>query len=457
MQKFFGLFVVFCVLCASSSNAKLFEAKSFELDNGMRVLLIENHKAPVIKHMLWYKNGASDDAKGKGGTAHLLEHLMFRGTKRFVEGRLDALFEKHGAQSNAFTSYDYTSYHQFADISKLELLMLLEADRMHNLLIDDKNFAKEREIVYQERRQQIESNPVSAFMEKMREKLWAEHPYSRPVIGSADEIKSLTKQDVEEYYARFYTPENAILVLSGDLDLPTAKTLAEKYYGKLEKRSGFVPAPAYEFSAEQTKQSFVFYDKKVKTPRIVQMFVVPSYNQNPKEALALEILAEYLGADKLSPVYKDLVEKRKIMAGISVSNGFSARGYDQFYIAGYPQNNVDAQKAADELSASVKNAINLIDEKNIAAAKKRILANLAFVEDNPSDAAYAAGAMAAGGMSLEDINSYDENIDNVKLEDVKSTALKLIDFYPQIVGVIMPEKSDETLPDEAAAKEGEND
>jgi len=433
----FAVFMIF----AEFVEAKLFEAESFFLDNGMQVVLIENHKAPLIKQMVWYRNGASDDRQTKGGTAHLLEHLMFRGTKHFAEGRLDEIFEKHGVQSNAFTSNDYTSYHQFADISKLEAMMLLEADRMHNLVISGKNFAKERDIVYQERRQQIESSPVYSFMEKLREKLWGKHPYSRPVIGSTDEIKSLEKQDVMDYYERFYTPQNAVLILAGDLDLPTAKKLAEKYYGKLKSRKNFIPAEKYEHTPQKTKQTFIYKDKKVKNLRIVMMFVVPSYNLNPKEAMELEILAEYLGADKISPVYKELVEERGILTGLSVSNGFSARGYDLFYVVAYPKDGTNTQVAAKQLEQSIRKSIEKMTDENTDAAKKRILANLVFIADNPSDAAYIAGEMISGGMSLKDVNNYDKNILNVETEDIKSMALKMLDKNPQILGILLPDEN----------------
>ena len=409
----------------------------FELKNGMKVILLEDHKAPIIKHMVWYKNGASDEKEGKGGVAHLLEHLMFRGTKNLSGEEAEELMEEHGVISNAFTSQDYTAYHQFSDISKLEMLMLIEADRMRNLKISNKDFSKERDVVFQERMQQIETKPVALFMENVRKKLWGEHPYSRPVSGTVEEIKSLTREDAKEYYDSFYTPENAILVLSGDLDLDTAKDLAEKYYGSIENSKIYKSPKVYEI-ANTGKQSLTEYDEKVKSPKVVYAFVAPSYNINPQKAIALEVLEEYLGADKISPFYKKVVEKSKIAAQIAVSNGFEARGYDTFHIVLHINPEVDIKDLEKETNRFLAEAIAELDEQKAEAAKKRILARLVYVADNPEDKATMVGAMAIGGMKLEDIISYDEQIRKVSYEDVKTAAEELINDAPSVFGLLLP-------------------
>ena len=200
-------------------------------------MVIPNHKAPIVKHMVWYKAGSADEPHGRGGTAHLLEHLMFRGTKKVKDGKFNDIVNRNGGESNAFTSLDYTAYHQFWDISRLELAMFLEADRMQNLRITPEAFAKERDIVYQERRQVVDNNPLSYFGESLRKLLWQNHPYGLSVGGTPEDIMAITQADVEDYYQRFYAPNNAILVLAGDIDVPTAKVLAEKYYGGVKARN----------------------------------------------------------------------------------------------------------------------------------------------------------------------------------------------------------------------------
>ena len=215
-------------------RADSFDIQDFYLKNGLQVVVLENHKAPIVKQMLFYKVGAADEKKGKGGIAHLLEHLMFRGTTKVKSTDFNKLSEKNGVESNAFTSQDVTAYHQLADISKLELLMLLEADRMQNLKLNEDDFVTERDIVFQERKQRVDNNPSAKFFEMVNNVLWQEHPYANPVTGYDDEIMGLSKDDALDFYNNFYVPNNALLVLAGDIDVITAKKLAEKYYGKLK-------------------------------------------------------------------------------------------------------------------------------------------------------------------------------------------------------------------------------
>ena len=431
-----------------SAKGKLFEASTFYLDNGMQVILIENHKSPIIKHMVWYKNGASDELYGNGGSAHLLEHLMFRGTKDFRENRFDEIMNENGVVSNAFTAQDYTAYHQFADVSKLELLMFLEADRMRNLNISDENFIKEREVVYQERQQEVETKPTAMFMEKLRRKLWGDHPYARPVSGTSKEIKSLQKQDVINYYERFYTPQNAVLVLSGDIDLDTAQDLAQKYYGAIENSMFYKKAPVYLLKNLGYSELKV-YDKKVQNARVVYVFAVPSYNLNKKSALVLDILEEYFGAEKSSPLYKELVENEKIAVGLGANNGFSARRYDTFSVSMVLSENSDeyAKEAAQKLKAAIKNALIQITPEQFEAAKKRILANLVYVSDNAQDAAYIVGSMVTAGMKVEDAVSYDEQIKAVTFMEFKTEVENALGYAPAVMGFLLPAENREELED----------
>lgn len=232
------VWAVFCcfALGVRSAGAKIFDMEEFRLDNGLQVIVIPNRKAPIVRQMVWYKVGSVDEALGKGGTAHLLEHLMFRGTKKVKNSDFNAIIARNGGESNAFTAQDFTAYYETTDVSRLELAMALEADRMENLDFSKKAFDKERDVVFQERMQVVENNPSSYFGESLRRVLWQQHPYSRPISGSPEEIKSISRADVMDFYRRYYAPNNAILVLSGDIEPKTAKLLAEKYFGKVKPR-----------------------------------------------------------------------------------------------------------------------------------------------------------------------------------------------------------------------------
>ena len=188
MSKYKFIFLLFLLFPLAVNAKGLFDAEEFYLANGMRVIVVPNHRVPVVKHMVWYKNGASDENIGKGGTAHLLEHLMFRGTKDVSGQKFNILMEENGAESNAFTGQDMTAYHQFLDVSRLELAMLLEADRMANLQFDKDAFIAERDIVFQERKQRVDNNPVGKFREILNRILWQQHPYSHPITGTDKEI-----------------------------------------------------------------------------------------------------------------------------------------------------------------------------------------------------------------------------------------------------------------------------
>ena len=202
LRIFSSLLIFMLVFAPFEGRARLFGAQSFVLDNGLEVVFIPNRRAPIVKQMLWYKSGSVDEAPGKGGSAHLLEHLMFRGTEKISGQAFNRLMEENGAESNAFTSTDVTSYHQFLDVSRLEPAMFAEADRMRNLKISDEVFALERDIVFQERKQRIDNNPTAQFSEEIRRVLWQDSPYGRPVTGTEEEILNLSKDDIEAYYRR---------------------------------------------------------------------------------------------------------------------------------------------------------------------------------------------------------------------------------------------------------------
>ncbi len=253
------------------------EIETFTLENGLEVAVIENHKAPVVLQMLYYKTGSANDPKGKGGIAHLLEHLMFRGTTQVADKEFNRLTDLYGAENNAYTTYNETGYYEFADVSKLELMMALEADRMANLDISEEAFAAERNIVLEERMQRFESNPVPLFYET---------------------VLKLLSDDARAFYRKWYRPDNALLVLSGDISLKEAKVLAKKYYGGLEADA---PLEQPVYAAGRAAETFVSMKLKgVEQPRYVSAVRLDAGVLTKKDVLALSLLAEYLAGDDTS-------------------------------------------------------------------------------------------------------------------------------------------------------------
>ena len=374
---------------------------------------------------------------GKGGIAHLLEHLMFRGTKRVKGQEFNRIAEQNGMESNAFTSQDVTAYHQFVDISRLELAMFLEADRMQNLVINDSDFITERNIVFQERKQRIDNNPTAKFFEVVTRALWQEHPYANPVTGYDAEIVNLTKKDVTEFYKNHYAPNNAVLVLSGDIDVETAKKLADKYYGKLKPMEKI--QTKFELKEGMYKAKAEMSASDVKMERFVKMLAVPSFVQDRKQAYALEILSEYMGGNENSPLYQKMVVRDKTALNIGVYYDGMARSYGKFVISAVPvaeQRDVFEKKLNKAWNEALKN----FDENDLKEIKQRLKINLVYLKDNPESLAQTVGWMLAVGMNLDDLQQYVEEIDKVSLSDVLSVADYLWNKAHQAIGVLHPEE-----------------
>lgn len=439
MNKIYRLFltVLFFSFCISSANAKLFGAKSFSLDNGLQVIVIPNHKAPVVKQMVWYKAGAVDEEMGKGGSAHLLEHLMFRGTDKIKGNLFNSILEQNGAESNAFTSLDYTAYHQSLDISKLELAMALEADRMQNLSISPKDFELERRIVFQERKQVVENNPASPFVESYRRLLWQEHPYGRPVSGTSEEINNLTIDDVNNFYQRFYAPNNAILILAGDIDVVTAKRLAEKYYGSIKRRPIGKKA-SFSKLDKDLRASLTMELPQINTDRLTRTYIAPSFNTGKEAIYNLSVFSKYLGEGETSELYKALVLERKLALSVASDYSFTDRSYGQFTISALPAEGVSATELNQAIDEEIAKAVNNLNIDKISQTKNKMLSGLVYLQDNPFDAAGIVGGMAAIGMNIDDIEDHADNIRKVSYQEVKAAAKKLFSSSAQVNGVLRP-------------------
>ena len=432
-----ALFLSLCLPCGA--QAKAFEIETFFLDNGLQVIVIENHKAPIVQQMLLYKVGAVDEARGKGGIAHLLEHLMFRGTAKVKGQSFNRVLEENGAESNAWTAQDVTAYHQFLDISRLELAMFLEADRMRGLKISDEDFATERDIVFQERKQRVDNNPAARFYETLNNVLWQEHSYGRPVTGLDEEILSLKRQDAVAFYRTYYAPNNAILVLSGDIDTATARRLAEKYYGRLEttdiKQTEFSKLPDFYRAKVEMRLP------EVRLGRMVKIFAVPSLKMAPKEAYVFEVLAEYMAGDENAPMYQELVLRQKKALSLGVGYSGVARSYGTFGITAVPVNEADEAFVA-AVDQAWEKALKELTQEDLEKVKQKILVDLIYLKDNPASLAGLVGRMAATGIETEVLENYDEEIMKVSVDEVKETAQRLWSQVPQVIGILHPEEND---------------
>lgn len=415
MKKIIFLLVL---LVPFSASAKLMDLNVFKLNNGLEVAVIENHKAPVVLQMLYYKTGSLNDPKGKGGIAHLLEHLMFRGTNNVPDKMFNRLTDEYGAVSNAYTTYDETGYHEFSDISKLELMMALEADRMQNLEILDEAFLKERQVVLEERLQRFETKPTPLFYENLNKLLWQDHPMANPVSGSVAEIKSLSKADAEEFYKRWYRPDNALLVLAGDIKVEEAKVLAEKYYGGIRAKGELTEVK----EQPSLKPGDVFFKMKldgVQQPRFVSHQRVAAGSLSKKDIMALEILAEYLCGDDTAYLYDKLVYQDKKLLSIDMGAMYDKKfgGVVSFY-AVPAQDNQKPEEIASLIERETKEGVKALSVEKLEKVKHQMLSDTVYLQENPESSARFVGGMLLTDYSADEIMHYDEDLLKVSLEDV---------------------------------------
>ncbi|MBR1601768.1 MAG: insulinase family protein [Alphaproteobacteria bacterium] len=438
MNKIFLLSGLALFLFSQAAQALLFKAEEFTLPNGLHCVIVENHKAPLVEQMLWYKAGSVDEQKGKGGSAHLLEHLMFRGTKYVKDGEFNRIMEKYGISDNAFTSFDVTAYHQFADVSKLEVLLALEADRMENLNFDEKAFEAERKIVYEERMQRVENNPSSPFYERLRMMLWGDNPYGRPVTGMPQEIMSLQYSDIMDFYHKYYAPNNAILLLSGDITSQEIRPLIEKYYGNIKPRN--VQREKFEVNKHPFYEILEMSLPDVSSVKVYERYLLPKHSELKNKIYDYLVLSEYLGGGVTSALYKDLVVQQKIALSVGASYNFVSNGESVFAFNLIPQNQqkFEREEVIASLREAADKAVKNMDEKRLTQIKRKMSADLVFVNDNPKDAANWIGAMLASGFSLEEVQNYESNLNAVSLKGVKD-AYESLKSAPHINGILLPE------------------
>ena len=294
------------------------QISNFLLDNGMEVVVIPDRRAPIVTHMVWYKVGSADEPPGKSGIAHFFEHLMFKGTAKHKAGEFGAKIAEIGGSENAFTTDDYTAYYQTVTPEALETMMEFEADRMRNLILTDAVIGPERDVVLEERRSRIENSPEALLSEEIDATLYQNHPYRIPVIGWMHEMEKLNRTDAVAFYDRYYAPNNAILIVAGDVDAKEVRALAEKTYGKVARGPDLPPRIRPSEPEQNTARTVTLTDPRVSVPSFSRSWLVPSYHTaEPGEAEALDLLSEILGGGVRSRIYQALVVK----SGIASSAG----------------------------------------------------------------------------------------------------------------------------------------
>jgi zinc protease len=412
----------------------------FTLANGMQVVVIPDHRAPIVTHMVWYKVGSADEPPGKSGIAHFFEHLMFKATKNHPEGTFDKAVSSIGGSNNAFTSYDYTCFHETVPPQALGEMMAFEADRMRNLVLDDTTIATERDVILEERRARVDNDPDALLDEEIDATLWQNQPYRIPVIGWKQEIETLGRADAQEFYDRYYRPNNAILVVAGDVEPAKVRELAERTYGRLE-RGPDLPTRVRPVEPDQnTRRTVTLTDSRVTVPSFSTQWVVPSYNTaKPGEAEALDLLAEVLGGGPRSRLYQSLVIRQKVATSAGAVFQGTMLDDTNFAIYAKPREGssvADVEAAVDAEVARI--AADGVTDQELARAKDRFIRSTIFARDAQDAMAMMYGSALATGGTVKDVAAWPDRIREVTAEQVRSVAARYLAPERSVTGYLLP-------------------
>ncbi|HVI53307.1 MAG TPA: pitrilysin family protein [Candidatus Sulfotelmatobacter sp.] len=439
------------LMAGGNAQAQMFNPETFTLKNGLQVVVIPNHRVPVVSHMLWYKVGSGDEQPGKTGLAHMVEHMMFKGTKTVPAGAFSKIVAQNGGRDNAFTTADYTAFYQNVSVDKLDLVMKLEADRMANLKLDDKDFQPERQVVLEERRMRIENEPEALLQEQMTASLFLVSPYHHPVIGWRPEIEGYKLADIVDFHKRWYAPNNAVLILSGDVTAAQVRPLAEKYYGVIPARP--VPPRVREAEPEQVAgRSLELRDPDVHQPDWIRSYLAPSYHQgDTAQAYPLQLLAEIVGGGNTSRLYKALVVERKLAASADAGYNAQAVGLSSFDVEVTPAPGVSMEQlipaVEDELKALADSGVT---EEEVARAKQRLKVSVSYAKDSFHTGPRVLGAALTTGETAADVEAWPQRIAAVTAEQVSAAAKAVLQERQSVTGQLLPARPGDPAPSEEA-------
>jgi zinc protease len=422
------------------------EVSHFKLVNGLEVVVIPDRRAPVVTHMIWYRVGSADEDSGKSGIAHFLEHLMFKGTAKNPAGKFSEVLATIGGQENAFTSQDYTSYFQRVAREHLPELMAFEADRMTGLVLTDETVASERDVVLEERRSRTDNDPAARLAEAAQAALFVNHPYGRPIIGWEHEIRALNREDAFAFYRRFYAPNNAIVVVAGDVDAEQVRRLADQTYGRIPSRDGLKARARPAEPNLLAHRRVVLSDARVQQPQISRSYLVPSYRlAKPGEAEALDVLAHILGSGSLSRLYRTLVVDKGIAANAGAWYSGTALDTGRFGVYASPRPGTTLEALETEVDAVVARlTAEGVSASELDRAKTRLIADSVYAQDSQSHLARMYGAGLSVGLTTDEIRAWPDRVRAVTADAVREAARSWLDLRRAVTGhLVTPPRAPE--------------
>jgi len=416
--------VMLPAVAAAQTSGKVTD---FTLENGMQVVVIEDHRAPVVQHMLWYRAGSADEPKGSSGVAHFLEHLLFKATEKMEAGEFSSVVAANGGRDNAFTSYDYTAYFQRIAADRLDLMMSMEADRMKNIRLTPQNIATERDVIIEERNQRTENNPQALFGEQIAAAQYLNHRYGTPIIGWMHEMEELDLDDALGFYELYYSPNNAILVVSGDVTPQEVRALAEKHYGPLPRNPDLPARLRTEEPPQNAERRVIFRDARVAQPYISRSYLVPERDSGAQEtAAALMILGEILGGGTTS----FLTEKLQFdtQTATFTAAWYSGVSLDDttFRFVVVPSEGVTLEEGEAALDATLAAFMEEgVDPEQLDRIKLQIRASEIYAQDNVDGIANRYGRALTSGLTVADVEAWPDVLDAVTADDIMQAATLL--------------------------------
>jgi len=413
---------------------------TFTLPNGLQVVVIEDHRTPVVTQMVWYKVGSADETPGKSGLAHFLEHLMFKGTAKHPVGEFSQTVLKIGGNENAFTSTDYTGYFQRVPRDQLPKMMEFEADRMTGLILKDENVLPERDVVLEEYNMRVANNPEARLNEQIMAALYLNHPYGRPVIGWHHEIERLDREDALAFYRRFYAPNNAVLVIAGDVDAKEIRPLVEETFGKVASQPSI---PVRRIRPQEPEpvapRTVTLADPHVEQPTVKRYYLTPSAaTAAPGESAALDVLAQLMGNGSNSYLYRALVVDRPLAVAAGAAYQGTSLDPTQFSISVAPRPGVEfstVEQVVDSVIADITQ--NPVRAEDLERVKTQLIAEAIYAQDNQAVMARWYGGGLTTGLSVEDIRSWPDRIRAVTADQIRAAAQKWLDKKRSVTGYLI--------------------
>ncbi|MEO0656636.1 MAG: pitrilysin family protein [Pseudomonadota bacterium] len=415
------------------------QVTSFTLDNGMQVVVVQDDRAPVVTHMVWYKAGSADEPKGSSGVAHFLEHLLFKATDTLESGELSAVVSANGGRDNAFTSFDFTAYFQRVAADRLGLMMEMEADRMRNIRLTEQDIATERNVIIEERNQRTENNPRALFGEQMSAVQYHNHRYGVPIIGWMHEMETLDMDDAISFYNTYYYPNNAILVVSGDVTSQEVERLANEHYGQIPANPDLPERLRTEEPPQTAERRLYFRDARVSQPYVSRSYLAPERDPgNQKTAAALTVLAEVLGGGQTSY----LTEKLQFEQQKAVYSGSFYRGTSlddtTFDVVIVPTPGVSLEEAESALDTAIEQfMVDGVTDEQLDRIKMQVRASEIYARDDVSGIANRYGRALSSGLTVADVQAWPDILQSITRDDVMAAAKLVFDRDASVTGWLM--------------------